>query len=154
MKKRHKIVPASYLVLKKDNKVLLLRRYNTGYEDGNYSMVAGHVDEGETFTEAIIREAEEEAGILIDPQNLEVVHIMHRSTGLAENNERVDVFFLTDKWQGEVTNKEPHKCDDLSWFDLNDIPENTIPYIKIALEKLNRGISYSEHGWQENRSHK
>ena len=55
IKERHKIIPASYLVLIKNNKILLQIRFNTGYEDGKYSRVAGHVDKGETFTEAIIR---------------------------------------------------------------------------------------------------
>ena len=57
MKTRHTNIPASYLVLFDHNKVLLLRRFNTGYEDGNYSLIAGHVEEGETFTKCIIREA-------------------------------------------------------------------------------------------------
>jgi hypothetical protein len=39
-KTRHTNIPASYLILMKDNNVLLLRRFNTGYEDGNYSMIA------------------------------------------------------------------------------------------------------------------
>ena len=38
-KERHKIVPASYLVLIKDSKILLSRRVNTGYEDGKYPML-------------------------------------------------------------------------------------------------------------------
>ena len=128
--KRHKNIPASYLILLKDNKILLLRRFNTDYEDGNYSMVAGHVDQNETFTQCIIREAEEEAGILLKPEDIKVVHVMHRNSGTAENNERVDVFFIAQKWSGEIVNKEPHKCDDLSWFDLENIPDNVIPYIK------------------------
>ena len=43
-KERNKIIPASYAVLIKDNKVLLVRRFNTGYEDGKYSLPAGHVE--------------------------------------------------------------------------------------------------------------
>ena len=54
-KQRNKNIPASYIILFKDNKVLLQRRFNTGYEDGNYSIVAGHVDPGESFTKYIIR---------------------------------------------------------------------------------------------------
>ena len=96
-KERHQNIPASYLVLIKDNKVLLQRRFNTGYQDGKYSMVAGHVDKGETFTEAIIRETKEEAGIELKPENLKVAHVMHRDSGTNENNERVDVFFVADK---------------------------------------------------------
>jgi 8-oxo-dGTP pyrophosphatase MutT (NUDIX family) len=146
-KTRHQNVPASYLTLFKDNQILLLRRFNTGYEDGNYSMIAGHVDAGETFTHCIIREAEEEAGITVKPDDLKVVHVMHRNSGEDVDSERVDVFFIADKWQGEIINKEPHKCDDLSWFDLDNLPENVIPYIRQVIDGINNKTFYSEHGW-------
>lgn len=147
-KLRHKNVIASYLTLVKDDKILLQRRYNTGYQDGNYSMVAGHVDPAETFTQCIIREAQEEAGIILQPEDLEVAHVMHRNSGVDVDNERVDVFYTAKKWEGEILNKEPHKCDDLSWFDINSIPENVIPYIKQAIEFIRIKVNYSEHGWE------
>ena len=65
-KERLKIIPGIYLVLIKDNKILLLRRYNTGNDDGNYSLVGGHVDDGEAYKDAMIREAKEEADIEIN----------------------------------------------------------------------------------------
>ncbi|MBT4123877.1 MAG: NUDIX domain-containing protein [Candidatus Pacebacteria bacterium] len=145
--KRHQNTPASYLVLFKDNQVLLLRRFNTGYEDGNYSLIAGHVDSGENFTQCIIREAKEEAGILLNPEDLKVAHVMHRNSEIIGNKERVDVFFITKKWQGEIQNKEIYKCDDLSWFNLDKLPENIIPYIKQAINKIKNKVYYSEHGW-------
>ena len=126
---------------------MLLRRFDTGYEDGKYSMVAGHVDRGETFTQCIIREAKEEAGIVLKPEDLEVAHVMHRNSDTAENNERVDIFFVARQWQGEPQNNEPHKCDDLSWFNLDNLPDNIIPYIGQALESIKNKIYYSEHGW-------
>ena len=140
-KERHKIVPASYLVLIRDNKILLQRRFNTGYEDGKYSFVAGHVDKGETFTEAIIREVKEEAGITLQMKDLSVVHVMNRNI---KDNERIDVFFVAEKWTGNPENKEPNKCDDLSWFDLDNTPENIIPYIKEAINYIKNKIIYSE----------
>lgn len=149
MKKRHSNFPASYLVLLEGNKILLLRRCNTGYEDGNYSLVAGHVDPGETFTECIVREAKEEAGIVLDPKDLKVVHVMHRNSGTAEKNERIDVFFVAEKWRGEIANKEPHKCNDLSWFDRDNLPENIISYVKHAIENIRNNIFYCEYGWKK-----
>lgn len=148
-KERHKIVPASYIIFIKDGKVLLQRRCNTGYEDGKYSMVAGHVDKGETFTQAITREAKEEAGIEINANDLRVVHVLNRDSEMAENNERIDIFFMADKWQGEFKIMEPEKCDDLSWFDLDNLPENTIPYIRHVLECVKNKIFYSEFGWEK-----
>ncbi len=140
-KERYKITPASYLVLVENNKILLQRRFNTGYEDGKYSLVAGHVDEGETFTEAIIREVKEEAGITLQANDLSVVHVMNRNI---KDNGRIDIFFLAKKWTGNLENKESNKCDDLSWFDLDDIPDNTIPYIKKVINCIKDKIVYSE----------
>ena len=61
---------AVHLLLVKDSRVLLLRRYKTGYEDGNYSVVAGHIDGWEELKDAMIREVKEEAGIEIRRSNL------------------------------------------------------------------------------------
>lgn len=144
VKERHKIAPASYLFLIKNNKILLQRRFNTGYEDGKYSLVAGHVDRGETFTKAIIREVKEETGIILQAEDLSVVHVMNRNYDTVENNERIDVFFTAKKWAGNIENKEPNKCDDLSWFDLDNMPDNVIPYIKEAINCIKNKIFYSE----------
>ncbi len=144
-KERHKIVPASYLVLIEDDKILMLRRFNTGYEDGNYSIVAGHVDEGETFIHCIIREAKEEAGIILKSEDLKVCHVMHRNGG--KGNERIDIFISAKDWSGEIEIKEKDKCDDLSWFSFDNIPENTIPCIKQAINCIKNKIFYSEFGW-------
>ncbi len=145
---RHTNIPASYLFLIRDNEILLLRRYNTGYEDGNYSVIAGHVDKGESFTEAIIREAKEEANITLKKDDLKVVHIMHRNSKTTKNNERVDTFFVAENWSGELKNVEPNKCDDLSWFEIDKLPQNIIPYIKQAIEESLDNNFYSEHGWK------
>jgi len=142
IKERHKIIPASYLFLIENNKILLQRRFNTGYEDGKYSLVAGHVDKGETFTEAVIREVKEEAGITLQADDLSVVHVMNRNI---KDNERIDVFFVAKKWTGDIENKEPNKCDDLSWFDLDDMPDNIIPYIKKVINYIKNKIVYSEY---------
>lgn len=146
-KKRHQNVPASYLALMKDDQVLLLRRFNTGYQDGNYSLVAGHVDPDETFTQCMIREAKEEAGIILTQENLEVAHVMHRNSQEGEYQERVDVFFVAKSWRGEPKNIEPNKCDDLAWFSLDNLPENILPYVGQALDSIRTKTFYSEHGW-------
>jgi len=145
VKKRHKNIPASYLVLFKEDKVLLLKRFNTGYEDNKYSFIAGHVDAGETFTQAIIREAFEEAGIKLLEKDLKILHVMHRKS---IDSERVDIFFTANEWIGDLKNKEPHKCSELKWFDVNKLPENVIPYIRKVIQNIKSKKIYSEFGWQ------
>ena len=47
-KERFKLICSSYLLLIKDNKILLGLRQNTGYMDGFYHLPAGHKEEGES----------------------------------------------------------------------------------------------------------
>ena len=76
-KERFKLIPAVSLVLKKDNKILLQRRCNTGWCDDCYALVGGGIEEGETAFTAIIREAKEEIGITLRKQDLSVEHVLH-----------------------------------------------------------------------------
>lgn len=140
---RFKLIASTYLFFVKDSQILLLRRANTGYEDGNYSVPAGHLDGNEPLTRCAIREGEEETGTQININN-QPVHIMHR----LGKDERLDFFFLVESWEGEIQNMEPEKCDDLSWFPLRNLPLNTIPYIRAAIENYLNGVAYSEFGWE------
>jgi len=145
-KERPKVIPTVYLILVKDNKILLSRRFNTGFADGKYSFPAGHLDnDEETFKQAIIREAKEEIGVEI--VDLELVHVMHRKQLEPTNERRINLFFIASKWRGEPKIMEPNKCDDLSWFEIDKLPNNVIPYIKQAIDCLKNKITYSEYGW-------
>lgn len=144
---RFKLIGCVYVFLTQSGRILMLRRFQTGYEDGNYSVPAGHLDGGESVTMAAIREAREECGVSIAPEDLQPVGVMHRRAG----DGRVDFFFATTHWNGDVTNNEPHKCDDLSWHALDDLPENTIPYIRQAISNYKQGVWFSEFGWRDER---
>ncbi len=144
-KDRFKLIPAVYLVLRKGNQVLLSERANTGYQDGKYSLVAGHVDGNELSTSAMAREAREEAGITIDPGNLTLCHFAHRVNRDRPGEERMDVFFACDTWQGSIVNAEPEKCANLAWFELDQLPPNMLPFIRRVLSDISRGILYSEY---------
>ncbi len=137
---RFKIIPAVHLVLRSGDKFLMLRRYQTGYMDGFYSVVAGHVDGNEFFRAAMAREAYEEAGITIEIDSLRLVHTLH----FLGEEERLHLFFEADNWSGEVNNMEPQKCDDLAWYTLEENIDKMVPYVAVALEKISNGIHYCE----------
>jgi len=144
---RFKSYVAVYLIPIKDGQILLSRRYNTGYQDGNYSLVSGHLEGRETTKQGIIREAREEANIIVSPEDLEVVHVMHRLSPLSPNREYFDIFLKAKKWTGEITNMEPDKCDELKWCELSDLPVNVVPEVKLALENIKNNLFYGEIGW-------
>ena len=137
-------VGAAYLFLIEDGKILLQRRFQTGFEDGNYGVPAGHMDGGETVREACVREIKEEIGIDLKIEDLEMVHVMCRK---ASQDERFDFFFTTKSYIGQICNCEPNKCDDLSWFSLDELPENMVEYVRTAIQHYQNIITYSEYGW-------
>jgi RNase adaptor protein for sRNA GlmZ degradation len=47
-------------------------------------------------------------------------------------------------WTGEPQIMETHKCDAMEWFVIDNLPANTIPYIRQALEKIISKSFYSE----------
>lgn len=141
---RFKMIASSYLILIHDGKILLSRRYQTGYEDGKYSLPAGHIEDNESLTQGAAREVFEEIGLKIVPQAFKLVHVMHRK----EQDIRMDFFFTAEIGDQQPVNKETEKCDDLRWFPLNKLPRNTIPYIRHAISCYQKNIFYSEFGWE------
>jgi ADP-ribose pyrophosphatase YjhB (NUDIX family) len=142
-KNKFKLRSAVYLLLLKENKILLSKRFNTGWMDGKYSLVAGHLEKDETISQAIIRESFEEAKIIIKKEDLIPATVIHRKS----DKEYIDFFFVVKKWSGEPRIEEPDKCDDLRWFPLNALPDNLLPYIKEALQNYKNGIPFFESGW-------
>jgi 8-oxo-dGTP pyrophosphatase MutT (NUDIX family) len=145
IKREHfRLLAAVYLVLRRGDEVLLLRRANTGYQDGNYGLIAGHFNGNELATRAAAREAMEEAGITAEPRDMRLVHTVHKLTTNI-SPERLELCFELSKWKGSIKNAEPEKCDDLSWHPINDLPQNMIPLVKDMLSKIAQGERYSEY---------
>lgn len=145
---RHRIVPAVYVIFRKDNQVLLLKRANTGYRDGWYSLPSGHLEGGESPRQAGVREVKEEVGVDISADDLQFAHVQHR---MAEerDHERVDYFFELHKWQGEVANAEPEKCDELQWAAIDELPSKVIPEVASVLRSVSDHGYYSEAGYTD-----
>lgn len=142
---RFRLKAAVYLMPIKEEKVLLSRRFNTGWMDGQYSLIAGHLDGNEKASIAMIREAFEEAGIKIDNNDLIPVKVVHRHSA---DDEYIDFFFITKKWEGEPKIMETDKCDDLSWFAISELPENILPHVRQVLESYRNNIPLIESGWE------
>lgn len=141
---RAKFPVTVHLLFFRGNQALLLRRFNTGFEDGNYSVPAGHLDGGETVRRAAQREALEEIGVKIDLEDIAFASVMHRKS----DDERIDFFLHIKAWAGEPFNAEPDKCDELRWRDRDSLPENIIPYVRQAIQNFRDGVGFEEFGWE------
>jgi ADP-ribose pyrophosphatase YjhB (NUDIX family) len=146
MSEKFKPHAASLVFLVRDNNVLLMKRANTGWLDGYYTLPSGHIDEGESATTAAARETLEEIGLRVSEADLTCVHVDHRKDP-GDSLVYIDFFFVTATWQGEPYNAEPEKCSEIAWFDIDNLPENTVEIVKNALTGYKNGTFYSELGW-------
>lgn len=144
-KDRFQTTVAVNLILRRDDEILLLKRANTGNQDDMYNVIAGHLEQDELGTEAIIREAREETSITIEPNNLKFVHFVQRLPVNDNDEEYIDLFYEASVWQGDLVNNEPNKCEMLDWFRIDNLPNNTIPLLPVVIKKINNGQIYSEY---------
>ena len=135
---------AVYLIVKNGNDLLLSLREGTGYMDGYYGLVSGHIEEGEPARYACVREAKEEANMQLNMADIKPACIMHRITA---QTEYVDMFFIAENYNGKMENMEPDKCGELKYYNINNLPENIIDYIKVGINNSLNGIFYCEYGF-------
>ena len=138
------LVPASYVALLQgepgEREVLLLLRQGTGFRDGHWATIAGHVEEGETARAAAAREALEECGVRIAEEDLQPLTTVHRITpGAGQVEQRVDFFWTAEEWTGLPRVAEPERTGDLRWFPLTALPEPVVPHELEVLTRLAGG---------------
>lgn len=138
---------ASYLIIRRDSKILFELRVGKRWMSGFYGIPAGKVEKDETFSNTMIREAKEEIGITISLQDLRYRLTCHRYDK-EDQASWVDVVFETSNWKGEIVNAEPKKHSKLVWLDPDDLPNNVIPSVKFMLDQIKAGKTYCEYGWQ------
>jgi 8-oxo-dGTP pyrophosphatase MutT (NUDIX family) len=136
-----------YVLLLREEEVFLLRRANTGWMDGAWTVVAGHVEPNESVSEAAIREAGEEAGVVIAPQDLRVLGAMHRRG--EEGQDRVDWFYTSTRWRHEARNAEPDKCSEVKWARLDESSRDlaVLDYVRASFCQPQGEPWLCEFGW-------
>jgi len=117
--------------------ILLQQRCNTWYYDGWYSLPSGHIDDGEFTSESFIHEMKEELGIVVDPEQNKMIHVMHR---IADDRQYFDICYFLNTREWEIKNTEPEKCSKLMWCLPTDLPNHIAPPALRFIE------SYIKHG--------
>lgn len=142
-KERYKITPAVWLCLFRTNdngeiEVLLQKRQNTGYMDDKYDLsVSGHLEPGETASQAVVREAKEEIGIEVALEDLEFLTISDNPV-----EQYLKLFFTAKRWKGTPQIMEPEKCSELLWAPLNKLPKQFCPTLLPVIRNIQQKKYY------------
>ena len=135
-----KVVLKVRLILYNKGKILLLKQ--TKENGGNYTLVGGTVESMEYARESLIRESLEEAGIVLRPKDLQLVHVLHKKTALSQ---RITLYFKATRWEGALASREPEKFKEVEWISLEKLPKNLTGTVRHVMKEYRRGILYSEY---------
>lgn len=133
-------VPIAVHVLLGDGRgrALFQRRAGTGYADGCWSLPGGHVEPGETFHDACVREVREEVAVVVRTGALRLACVQQKLD--VDGQERVDVFFTSELPDGaEPRIAEPSRSDRLTWARVTAPPAPVVPYVAAALAHIRAG---------------
>jgi 8-oxo-dGTP pyrophosphatase MutT (NUDIX family) len=136
---RFKAAVAVYALLRRDDRVLLLRRSGSGFHDGELSLPAGHVDDGEDALSALVREIGEELVLAVDRADCRLALTGHSAPESPGEDAYVDLFFTVDHWSGEPVIGEPDKASELVWAPTRAMPADVIPYVAEAIHSITSG---------------
>lgn len=133
------------IIRNEEGKILFSRRYNTGHLDGYLSLPAGHVEEGEPLTDAMIRELSEELNI-----SHAQLYVSHTQQSKSKEDTKVyfNAYFEIDFFDGAIKNQEPDKCSELIFLSLDELKDQkVVPYVHHALDCIRDGKIFSEIRW-------
>ena len=133
------IILKSRLILLDQGKVLMLEQIPA--KGGNYSLPGGRIEQYEYAKDSLIRETNEEIGIRVRANDLELAHVLHKKT---TNGQRITLYFKAERWEGDVRVLEPEKFVKATWFPLTSVPTNTTSTVKHVLTEYQKGLMYSE----------
>ena len=123
---------AVHMIICKDNKILVQKRKGSKLWPGYYALPAGHIDKGENQYDALIREAQEELGIVINLKKIINSYVVLRRNYFEINGKvlepYIDYYFEIEEYEGIPKIIEEDRCDELIWVDINHLPEPFINY--------------------------
>jgi 8-oxo-dGTP pyrophosphatase MutT (NUDIX family) len=129
-----------------EGRVLLgLRHPNSKYAGDTWHYLAGRCEQ-ESALACLVREAREEAGLVIDPVDVELAHVVHVVDTLGALP-LMQLVFKARRWEGTPELREPDKCLAWKWWAPEELPAQIVSYTRAAIEAIREGRTYTELGW-------
>jgi 8-oxo-dGTP diphosphatase len=139
----YKLAVAVHLMLIDAAGRVLFGQRHASNEGDIWNLPSGYLQAGESVVAALIRRAWTAIGVAVDEQAVELVHVMHASSG----GGRVAFFFAVERWTGDPANREPGTYSRVDWFPPSALPYNVVPYCRSALEWVAANYHFSLYGW-------
>ena len=131
------------ILILKGNQTILGKRCGS-HGAGEYGGAGGHMENGESFEEAILREISEEFGSHFKIKNLRFSCV----TNLRKYAPRhyIDIGMLAEWESGEPKVMEPDKVEKWEWFDIDNPPprEDSFGCLHNYIEAYKTGKVYFE----------
>ncbi|MEW2418434.1 NUDIX domain-containing protein [Streptomyces sp. NPDC046866] len=129
-----------------EGRVLLgLRHPDSKYAGDTWHYLAGRCEQ-ESALACLVREAWEEAGLVIDPADAELAHVVH-VVDAPGSLPLMQLVFRARRWEGTPEVREPDKCLTWQWWPRHELPDRIVSYTSTAITAISEGRPYSQMGW-------
>lgn len=123
------------IILNSDNQILLVKH---SYQSHWY-LPGGGVKKGESIKAAIVRELQEEVGVIVQQNDLRLFDVYFH-TYLGVND--YPIIYLVKDYQN--TNVKSPEIEKMSWFDYTNLPEMISPGTKRRLNEFFNNTARTE----------
>jgi 8-oxo-dGTP pyrophosphatase MutT (NUDIX family) len=113
--------------------VLIQRGPDAKFAAGSWDLPVGKSEPGEPVTVTAIRELREETGLLVQPGDLRIAHVIHCARGVEAPSGFLTIVFAARRWHGIPVNAEPDRHSQVAWVATSDIPDDFVPTTATAL---------------------
>lgn len=120
------------IILDEEGKILLGLRKNC-YGAGTWGLPGGKLQMFETFEETAVREIKEETNLDVMVEDIDVINLAN-SFDLNSETHFIQIGVLVKKYEGLLKVMEPEKCEELRFFDLDNLPEHLFVSTKMNIE--------------------
>lgn len=113
-------VGVGVIIINDKGQVLIGKRQ--GSHAPYFSIPGGHLEAGETFEHAAIKEIKEETDLdIVDPQVICITNNLR--TYKLEGKHYISIILLAKKYSGELKIMEPEKCESWQWVNPKELPQ-------------------------------